>query len=54
MIPNTPILCNNIMSRSSLDIKDAHSQKIGKIKKEIEALPKDQILAATKSNSVNI
>jgi hypothetical protein len=27
MIPNTPSLCNNIMSRESLDIKDAHCQK---------------------------
>jgi hypothetical protein len=28
MIPITPSLCNNIISRSSLDITDAHSQKI--------------------------
>lgn len=27
MIPNTPSLCNNIMSRTSLNIQDAHSQK---------------------------
>jgi hypothetical protein len=37
MIPNTPSLCNNIMSRASLNIKDAHSQKYKrKIKIDID------------------
>jgi hypothetical protein len=29
----TPILWNNIMTRASLDIKDAHSQKINEEEK---------------------
>jgi hypothetical protein len=27
MIPITPSLCNNTISRENLDIRDAHSQK---------------------------
>jgi hypothetical protein len=47
MIPNTPSLCNNIMSKASLDIKDAHCQKY-KIKIKINI---DPVEASETSNS---